>query len=148
RTTNDRERRENLRFAIKSTLAVMCAYLIYTGFDYPGISTAVSTCFFVSLGTLGESIQKLTLRISGALIGGVAAGVAIAFLRPSMTDIGQLTLLIGAGALACAWVAASSVRLSYMGLQMAFAFLLGILQGYAPPSHFKGLIDRVVGILL
>jgi multidrug resistance protein MdtO len=148
RARNDRERRENLRLAIKSTLAVICAYLIYTGFDYPGISTALTTCFFVALGTLGESVQKLTLRIAGALVGGVVAGACIAFVRPSMTDIGQLTLLIGAGALASAWVEASSVRLSYMGLQMAFAFLLGILQGYAPPSHFKGLIDRVVGILL
>jgi multidrug resistance protein MdtO len=129
-------------------LVVMCAYLIYTGFAFPEISAALTTCFFVSLGSLGESVQKLTLRIAGALVGGVAAGLCIAFVRPSMTDIGQLTLLIGAGAGVCAWVAASSVHLSYMGRQMALAFLLGILQGYAPPSHFKVLFDRVFGIVL
>jgi multidrug resistance protein MdtO len=148
RMTDESERAHNLRFAVKSMLAVMCAYLIYTGFAFPEISTALTTCFFVSLGSLGESVQKLTLRIAGALVGGVAAGLCIAFVRPSMTDIGQLTLLIGAGAGVCAWVAASSVRLSYMGLQMAFAFLLGVLQGYAPPSHFKVLFDRVFGIVL
>jgi multidrug resistance protein MdtO len=146
--TDDRERAHNFKFAIKSTLAVMCAYLIYTGFAYPGISTAVTTCFFVSLGSLGESIQKLTLRIEGALVGGLAAGLCIAFLSPSMTDIGQLSLLIAAAAGVCAWVAASSVRLSYLGLQMAFAFLNGILQEYEPPSHFRVLFNRVFGILL
>jgi multidrug resistance protein MdtO len=148
RVTNDREKGDNLRFAVKTTLAVMCAYFIYTGFAYPGISTALTTCLIVSLGSLGESLQKMILRISGALVGGVAAGLCIAFIRPSMTDIGHLTLLVGAGAVVCAWVAASSARLSYMGLQMAFAFFLGILQGYAPPSHFKPLIDRVIGIVL
>ena len=122
--TDDRERADNLKFAVKSTLAVMCAYFIYTGLALPEIATAVTTCFFVSLGSLGESIQKLTLRIAGALVGGVAAGLCIAFVRPSMTDIGQLVLLVGAATGICAWVTASSVRLSYMGLQMALAFLL------------------------
>ena len=148
RMTDDRERTDNLKFAVKSTLAVMCAYFIYTGLALPEIATAVSTCFVVSLGSLGESMQKLTLRIAGALVGGVAAGLCIAFVRPSMTDIGQLVLLVGAAASICAWVIASSVRLSYMGLQMGLAFLLGILQGHAPPSHFKVLFYRVVGILL
>jgi multidrug resistance protein MdtO len=148
RVTNRAERRANVQFALKGALAIMSAYLIYTGFGYPEIATAVTTCFFVSLGSLGESVQKLTLRIAGALVGGVAAGLCIAFVRPSMQDVGQLSLLIGAGAGVCAWVATSSVRLSYMGLQMAFAFFLGILQDYAPPSHFKVLWDRVIGILL
>jgi multidrug resistance protein MdtO len=146
--TDPGERRDNFRFAVKTTVAVMLAYFLYTGLDAPGIDTAVTTCYFVALGSLGESLQKLTLRISGALVGGVAAGLCIAFVRPAMTDIGQLALLIGVATALCAWVAASSVRLSYMGLQIAFAFLLGILQGHAPPSHFKVLVDRVLGILL
>jgi multidrug resistance protein MdtO len=146
--TDEGERARNVKFAIKSTLAVMSAYLIYTGFAYPGISTAVTTCFFVSLGSLGESVQKLTLRIAGALIGGVAAGLCIAFVGPAMTDIGQLSLLIAAAAGVCAWIATSSVRLSYLGMQVAFAFLYGFLQGYEPPSRFHVLFDRVFGILL
>src|SRR5262249_3248253 len=138
----------DLRFAFKSTLAVMVAYLIYTGFAYPGINTAVTTCFFVSLGSLGESLSKATLRITGALVGGIVAGLCIAFVRPSMTDIGQLSLLIAAVTGACAWIAASSPRLSYFGLQIAFAFLNGFIHDYAPPSHFKALFERVIGILL
>jgi multidrug resistance protein MdtO len=147
RLTDAGERRDNLRFAVKATIAAMSAYLIYTGYDYSGISTALTTCFFVSLGSLGESVRKLSMRITGALIGGVLGGLCIAFLQPSMTDIGQLSLLVGAVTGICTWMAASA-RLSYLAWQIAFAFLLGTVQGYGPPSHFKELLNRVVGILL
>lgn len=142
------DRADNLHFALKSALAVMAAYAIYTGLAWPQISTAVTTCFFVALGSMGETLHKLTLRVAGALVGGFAAGFCIAVLIPSMTDIGHLCLLIGAAAAVCAWVATSSERLSYMGLQMAFAFFLGILQGERPPTEFQVLRDRVIGILL
>jgi multidrug resistance protein MdtO len=136
------------RYALKVTAAVMAAYAIYSGLDWPGISTAITTCFFVALGTLGESVHKFTLRLSGALLGGIAGGLCIVYLLPEMQDIGQLSLLIGAVAFACGWVATSSELLSYAGMQMAFAFFLGVLQGYGPPTDLTGLRDRVVGILL
>ena len=139
---------EHLRFALKTTVAVMAAYFIYTILDWPGISTAVSTCFVVALSSLGEAIHKMWLRISGALIGGLAAGLCIVYLLPHMTDIGQLCLLVTAASAIFAWVASSSERLSYMGLQMALAFLLGVLQGYGPDTGLTVLWDRVVGILL
>ena len=126
----------------------MAAYFIYSVLDWPGISTAVPTCFVVALGSMGETIQKMWLRISGALIGGLAAGLCIVYLLPHMTDIGQLCLLIAVASAIFAWVATSSDRLSYMGMQMALAFLLGVLQGYGPNTSLTVLWDRVVGVLL
>jgi multidrug resistance protein MdtO len=126
----------------------MVSYAIYTLLDWPGLRTAIVTCFFVALTSLGETVHKLLLRLSGALIGGVLAGLSIVYVLPHLTDIGQLCALIGIVSLGAAWVATSSELLAYAGLQIAFAFFLGVLQSYAPANDLTVLRDRVVGILL
>jgi len=50
-------------------------YIIYNGVDWPGISTAVTTCFLTALSTVGSSRQKQVLRISGAVVGGFLMGM-------------------------------------------------------------------------
>jgi multidrug resistance protein MdtO len=136
------------QFALKTTIAVMVSYAIYTLLDWSGLRTAISTCFFVALSSLGETVHKLLLRLSGAVIGGLIAGLCIVFVLPHLTDIGQLCLLIAVVSVGAAWVATSSELLSYFGMQIAFAFFLGILQGYAPATDLTVLRDRIAGILL
>ena len=139
---------DHTRFALKTTIAVMAAYIIYNGIDWPGIRTAVITCFFVAQGTAGETMHKLSLRIGGAVVGGLIGGLCIVFVLPELTDIGQLAILIAIVSAVCAWVSTSSELLAYAGMQMAFAFFLGVLQTYGPATDLKVLRDRVVGILL
>jgi multidrug resistance protein MdtO len=136
------------QFALKTTIAIMIVYSAYTMLDWSGLRTSIVTCFFVALGSVGETVHKLVLRLSGAIIGGLIAGLSIVFVLPYLTDIGQLCALTGVVALFAGWVATSSERLSYAGLQIAFAFFLGLLQSYAPATDLTVLRDRVVGILL
>jgi multidrug resistance protein MdtO len=136
------------QFALKTTFAVMIVYSTYTLLDWPGLRTSIVTCFFVALGSVGETVHKLTLRIAGALIGGTLAGLCIVFVLPHCTDIGQLCLIVAVVSAGAAWVATSSEHLSYAGLQIAFAFFLGMLQDYAPATDLTVLRDRVAGIIL
>jgi multidrug resistance protein MdtO len=46
------------------------------------------------------------------------------------------------------WVAAGSERISYAGLQIAFAFFYSVFQGYAPDTDLDNVRNRVIGILL
>lgn len=142
------QNRAHARFAIKVTLAVLASYATYTLLDWPGIRTAVTTCFFVSLTTFGESMHKFTLRASGAIVGGLLAGLCLVFVLPLMSDIGQLCLLVAAVSLLASWFSTGSEAISYAGMQVAFAFFLGVLQGYGPAGDLTELRDRVVGILV
>jgi len=136
------------QFALKTTLAIMMVYSVYTMLDWPGLLTSIVTVFFVALGSVGETVHKLVLRLSGAIIGGLLAGLSIVFVLPHFTDIGQLCALTAVVALFAGWVATSSERLSYAGMQIALAFFMGLLQTYSPATDLTVLRDRVVGILL
>jgi multidrug resistance protein MdtO len=139
---------DHLRFGLKTALAAFVCYAIYTGLDWFGIHTAMVTCYFVALSSVGETVHKLTLRIVGCLIGAGLGVLAIVALMPVMTDIGQLMLMVGAVSFVAAWVAAGSPRISYMGWQIAFAFFLCTLNNFGPSSDLVAARDRVLGILL
>lgn len=136
------------QFALNTMFAVMISYAVYSLLDWPGMRTAIVTCFFVALGSVGETVHKLMLRLSGAVIGGALAALCIVFVLPHCTDIGQLCLIIAVVSAGAAWVATSSEQLAYAGLQIAFAFFLGVLQDYAPATDLTVLRDRVAGIIL
>lgn len=138
---------EHLRFALKATAAAMICYIVYSLLDWPGIHTCLITCYIVSLGTLADSVEKFLLRIVGASVGAAVGTLAMVFVLPSSTSIEALLLIVSAGALASAWVAAGSPRVSYAGFQMAFAFFLCVIQGAGPAFDLTVARDRVIGIL-
>ncbi len=138
----------HLRFALKVTLAAMTCYVIYSGLDWPGISTAFVTCCFIALENTGATIRKGWLRLSGCATGAAAGYFAMFFLIPRMESITSLILLAAAGAALAGWVAAGTDRISYGGLQGAFAFFLCIFQSFEPEINFTTVRDRTVGIVL
>ena len=136
------------RFALKVTLAAMVCYLIYTGLDWPGISTSFVTCCFIALGSTGGTMRKGWLRLAGCALGGLAGFLCLVFLIPHMESIVSLLLLTAVGSALAGWVAVGGERSSYAGLQGAFAFYMCLFQGYAPETNFTTIRDRLVGIAL
>jgi len=137
-----------IHFALKVTLAAMTCYLIYTGLDWPGISTAFVTCCFIALENTGATMRKGWLRLIGCSLGGLVGFLAIVFLIPHMESIVSLILLIAVGSALAGWVAAGTDHISYAGLQAAFAFYFCIFQGFAPETNFVAIRDRLAGIVL
>lgn len=137
-----------MQFALKSLLAIFITYGIYTARDWFEIHTAMITCFYVALGTTGETLHKASLRMAGCLIGAAMGVGSIVFIMPYMTDIGHLLLLVAAGTFIAAWVANGSSLIQYMGWQMALAFFLCVLQGYGPSFDLGVASNRILGILI
>jgi multidrug resistance protein MdtO len=138
---------EHVHYALRTTVAAMLCYITFTLLDWPGIHTCLITCYIVSLGTTGETVEKLTLRILGCLLGAAAGIAAIVFLIPNFTSIGALMVIVFVAALVSGWVAAGSPRIAYAGFQIAFAFFLCAIQGSAPAFDMTVARDRVIGIL-
>lgn len=139
---------DHVRFAVKGTAAVMLSYLTFKVLDWPGIHTCIITCFIVALPTMGEMISKLTLRISGALVGGALGISAIVFVMPHLNGITGFLVLVFLVSLIAAWVKTGDERIAYAGFQIGLAFYLTDLKGYGPTADMATARDRIVGIML
>ncbi len=138
---------EHVHYALKATAAAMFCYITFTLLDWPGIHTSLITCYIVSLGTTGETVEKLTLRILGCLLGAAAGIAAIVFLMPHLTSIGGLMAVVFLATLGSGWIAGGCPRIAYAGFQIAFAFFLCVIEGSSPAFDMVTVRDRVIGIL-
>jgi uncharacterized membrane protein YccC len=137
----------HVHFALKVTFAAMFCYIVYEAIDWSGIHTAFITCTFIALESTEATLYKGTLRIAGCVIGGALALFSIVFLMPHMETIVSLVVLVACASAIAGWVATGSERISYAGLQLAFAFFYSVFQGYAPDTDLDNVRNRVVGIL-
>lgn len=135
-------------FALKTTLASVICYAAYTIMDWQDIHTAMITCYVVALGTAGETAHKLTLRIIGCLIGAVLGIASLVFVVPTMSDIGQLMILVFLVLALSAWVSTGNERIAYCGIQIGLAFLLTVLHGFSPSDDLAPATGRIMGILM
>src|SRR3954465_7376532 len=137
----------HVRFALKVTFAATFCYILYSAIDWSGIHTAFITCTFIALESTEATLYKGALRFVGCLIGGALALFSIVFLMPHMETIASLVVLVACAAAIAGWVATGSERISYAGLQIAFAFFYSVFQGYAPDTDLDNVRNRVLGIL-
>ncbi|MFM0366243.1 FUSC family protein [Paraburkholderia sediminicola] len=139
---------DHVRYALKTTVAAMFCYLLYSQINWPGIHTCFITVYMVSLGTTAETVEKMTLRIAGCLVGALLGIAAIVFITPVLTSVAGLMTLVLVGAWLSAWIAFGSPRMAYAGFQIALVFFMCVLQGAAPGYDLTLARDRTIGILI
>jgi multidrug resistance protein MdtO len=138
----------HIRFAIRGSLAAAACYVAYNLADWREISTAVTTCFLTALTTVGASRQKQFLRFGGTLAGGIVGMGAQVLVMPGLDSISGLLVLFIAGTIVASWIQTSGPRLSYFGVQFAFAFYLINFNEFQFQTSLVVARDRVAGILL
>jgi len=140
---------EHLRYILGGTLASMLCYVFYVSLDWRNLSTSITTCVLTALTSIGSSRQKQVLRIAGFLLGGVIAGIgAQIFILPEIDSISGFTVLFATVTAVAGWIATSSTRLSYAGVQIAFSFYLVHLSDFSIQTDLTVARDRVLGVLL
>jgi multidrug resistance protein MdtO len=140
---------EHVKFALKGCLAATLSYISYTSVAWPGLTTAVTTCFLTATTAIGASRQKQLMRVGGTLVGGVVAGMGgQVFILPYLDSIAGFTFFFLVLTIGAAWIATSSARLSYFGAQVATAFYLINLQEFKIQTSLEVARDRVVGLML
>jgi multidrug resistance protein MdtO len=140
---------EHLRFVLGGTMAAMLCYIFYVSLDWPNLSTSVTTCVLTALTSVGASRQRQLLRVLGFLLGGVIAGLgAQIFVLPFIDSIGGFTVFFAAMTAVAAWMGSASSRLSYAGVQFAFAFFSIQLSEFSFQTDLAATRDRVLGVLL
>ncbi len=136
------------RFAFKSTLATMLCYFFYSSVQWDGVHTSMLTCIILAQPSVGESAQKAVLRLGGCATGSLVTLLIVIFVVPhleSLAGILVVTLVFMAGA---SWVAMGSPRISYAGMQIAFAYTLALLENYGPNFNLVEIRDRLMGIVI
>ena len=134
-------------YALKLTLAATVCYVVYNAIAWPGILTCVITVLFTGLSSTGAMKQKQLYRFSGAAIGGVLGIATVALLYPNMDSITSLVVVVAAIAMLSAWVLRCP-RISYVGVQIGFAFFLTALPGFRATTQIAPARDRVIGVAL
>lgn len=139
----------HLRFALRGCLAAGLCYVIYSALFWPGLATSTYTCVLTALTTIGASHQKQFFRFAGAIIGGLLIGVGSqVFILPYIDSIAGFTVLFAAVAGLSAWIATSSSRLNYLGLQIAVYFYLINLQVFGFQTSLVVARDRSLSVVL
>ena len=138
---------EHVRFALKTTIAAMAAYIIYTGLAGRA-SDSLDYMFLRSAGDPWRDDAQADAPSERCARGRVDRRRMHCLRAPQDDRYRRSQPVNRTMSAVFAWVATSSERLAYAGMQMALAFYLDILQGYGPATDLTVLRDRMAGMLL
>jgi len=137
---------------IRSAVAVIGVLWIWIAIDLPQVTTMALTVTMVmaapvvvdgGLGSRHAIAVRSLHRLLGCLLGGIAA---LACLTLGVTSFPWWLAMIGGGVWIGMHIQTGSHGVGYIGTQGAFAFIVTMIQGPAPPTSILPGIDRFAGI--
>lgn len=137
-----------MQFAFKTVLSATLCYVLYNSLQWPGIHTAVLTCFILAQPSLGAIVHKGITRIIGCALGSIVSLVCTVFITPHLEHITGLLLLTLPIVAIGTWVAVGSERTNYIGVQFVFAYVLALLSQFGPVTDLTEIRDRMLGIFI
>jgi len=140
---------DRLRNAVKGSLAATIAIVLGASLHWTLGTPSTATCIVLAVTTsIGSFVQKSGLRLLGAFVGGAMALGVLAWIMPNVEGPAAFTLIAAVGILPCAWLLAGGDRVNYLGMQMAYAFSIGVLGPLRPTVDLWTPTSRVLGVIV
>lgn len=136
------------RYAIKTGIAVCFAVLLLNVLQWESSLSAMITTFIISQLSIGGSVRKAMLRLTGAFLGGLLALLVILFITPQISSVPPFAVVIGIVMFFCAYAFTGPESTAYAGLQTGLAFVIVLVAGPKQEVSIMPGVYRLVGVML
>ena len=136
-----------VRYCLKVGLCTVVGYLIGVVTQRPDLFIILVTVITTATPTYGATLNKMCLRIAGAIIGGAVSLLAIIVVSPNFETLPAYMLVTFAVFYPFAYSSLGNARMSYAGKQMGIVFSL-VFVGLSPSVNIYEPLWRIWGVLL
>jgi uncharacterized membrane protein YccC len=136
-----------VRYCLKVGLCTVVGYLIGIISHREDLFIILVTVITTATPTYGATLNKMYLRITGAVIGGAASLLVIIIISPNFDTLPTYMLAAFAVFYAFAYSSLGNARTSFAGKQMGVIFSL-VFVGLSPSVNIYEPLWRIWGVLL
>jgi uncharacterized membrane protein YccC len=136
-----------VRYCLKVGLCTVVGYLIGVISQREDLFIILVTVITTATPTYGATLQKMYLRIAGAIIGGAVTLLVIIIVSPNFETLPSYMLAAFAVFYLFAYSSLGNARMSYAGKQMGVIFSL-VFIGLSPSVNIYEPLWRIWGVLL
>jgi len=136
-----------VRYCLKVGLCTVVGYLIGLTTQRPDLFIILVTVITTATPTYGATLNKMYLRIAGAVIGGAVTLLVIIIVTPNFDTLPAYMLAAFAVFYPFAYSSLGNARMSYAGKQMGVIFSLAFV-GLSPSGNIYEPLWRIWGVLL
>jgi len=136
-----------VRYCLKVGLCTVVGYMIGLLTQRPDLFNILVTVITTATPTYGATLNKMYLRIAGAIIGAAVSLLAIIIISPNFESLTAYMFAVFVVFYAFAYASVGNARMSYAGKQMGIVFSL-VFIGLSPSNNIYEPLWRTWGLLL